>query len=58
LKSEISYASKNEMAMKPGDVICRRIPIAFLNKEAAEQILPEVVEIMGKEHQWSSSTKT
>jgi glycerol-3-phosphate dehydrogenase len=35
LKSEISYASKNEMAVKASDIICRRVPIAFLNKEAA-----------------------
>ena len=55
LKSEISYAIKNEMAQKPNDVLCRRVPIAFLNKEAALGILEEVVEIMAVEHKWSSS---
>lgn len=35
LKSEIAYASKNEMAVKPTDVLCRRVPIAFLNKDIA-----------------------
>jgi len=31
LKSEISYAVKYELAEKPNDIICRRVPIAFLN---------------------------
>lgn len=35
LKSEIAYASKNEMAIKPTDILCRRVPIAFLNKDVA-----------------------
>jgi len=32
LKSEILYAIRNEMAEKPNDIICRRVPIGFLNK--------------------------
>ena len=32
LKSELAYAVKYEMTEKPNDVICRRVPIAFLNK--------------------------
>ncbi len=35
LKSEILYAIRHEMAEKPNDVLCRRVPIAFLNKEVA-----------------------
>ena len=31
LKSEIAYAVKHELAEKPNDIICRRVPIAFLN---------------------------
>ena len=31
IKSEIEYAIKEEMAVKPNDVICRRIPLAFLD---------------------------
>jgi len=57
LKSEISYATKCEMAQKPNDILCRRVPIAFINKDAALAILDEVVEIMAKEHKWSSSQK-
>ena len=55
LKSEITYAIKHEMAVKPNDVICRRVPIAFLDKKIAEDLLPEVVEIMAKERKWSSA---
>jgi len=31
LKSEISYAVRNELAERPNDIICRRMPIAVLN---------------------------
>jgi len=31
LKSEISYAVRNELAERPNDIICRRMPIAALN---------------------------
>jgi glycerol-3-phosphate dehydrogenase len=54
LKSEISYAVKNELAEKPNDVLCRRVPIAFLDSKAAQDLLPEVIEIMAKEKSWSA----
>jgi len=43
MESEILYAIQNEMAEKPNDVICRRVPIAFLDKAAAEAMLPKVI---------------
>lgn len=45
------------MVEKPNDVLCRRIPIGILNKQAALQVLPEVVEIMAKEKKWSGARK-
>jgi glycerol-3-phosphate dehydrogenase len=54
LKSEIAYGAVHEMAQKPNDILCRRVPIAFLNRQAAEDVLPEVVAILGKEHKWST----
>jgi glycerol-3-phosphate dehydrogenase len=54
LKSEISYAVKHELAEKPNDVLCRRVPIAFLDSKAAHDLLPEVIEIMAKEKSWSA----
>ena len=55
LRSELLYAIKHEMAEKPNDVICRRVPLAFLDRAAAEALLPEVVEMMRKEKGWSSA---
>jgi len=52
IKSEISYSAIAEMAQKPNDVICRRVPISFLNEKVADEILPEVVEILGEELNW------
>ena len=49
MKSEIAYAAKYELAVKPNDIICRRIPIAFLDQKLALEILPEVVDIIGKQ---------
>jgi glycerol-3-phosphate dehydrogenase len=43
------------MAEKPNDIICRRVPIAFLNSKVASELLPSVVEIMGKEKKWSNA---
>ena len=57
LKSEIAYAVRHEMAEKPNDVLCRRVPIGFLNKQVAEEMLPEVVEIMAREKKWNGTRK-
>lgn len=53
LQSEISYSIKYEMSMKPSDILFRRIPIAFLNKELAIQALDLVIGMISKEHNWS-----
>ena len=55
LKAEVVYACHSEMAEKVNDIICRRIPIAFVNKQAAQQTIKQVAEIMKKEKNWSSS---
>ena len=54
LKSEIAYSIKEEMVEKPNDVICRRVPLAFLDKKTAEDILPEVIKLLAKEKKWSA----
>jgi glycerol-3-phosphate dehydrogenase len=53
LKSELLFAIKYEMAEKPLDVLCRRVPIGFLNKKLALDLLPEVIEMMAKEKKWT-----
>lgn len=41
IKAEVLYAIRCEMAMKPNDVVCRRVPISFLDsKMAADEMLP------------------
>lgn len=44
-----------EYAMTAIDMIARRLRLAFLNVQAAQEALPEIVDIMGEELQWSES---
>jgi len=42
------------MAQKPTDVVCRRVPVSFVDTEETKNvILPKVVEIFAKELKWS-----
>ncbi|KAF2883149.1 hypothetical protein ILUMI_23017 [Ignelater luminosus] len=56
IEEEIKYGI-HEYAVTATDMIARRLRIAFLNVEAAEEILPRIVEIMGKELNWSEVEK-
>ena len=55
LRSELYYSAQFEMAEKPNDILCRRVPIAMLNKEAGLKLIPETVEILAKERKWNST---
>ena len=55
LRSELYYAARFEMAEKPNDILCRRVPIAIINKEAGKKLISETVEILAKERKWSSA---
>ena len=57
LKSEVVYAIRNELAVKPNDILCRRIPIGIIDQKAAESLLNEIVEIQGAELKWSEDKK-
>ncbi|KAJ8282389.1 hypothetical protein COCON_G00049080 [Conger conger] len=52
IESEVLYAIK-EYACTATDVIARRTRLGFLNVQAADEALPRIVEIMGKELGWS-----
>lgn len=52
IEAEIKYAIK-EYAVTAVDFIARRIRLAFLNYKAANEILPTVVKVMGKELKWT-----
>ena len=58
LFSEVSYAAHFEMATKPNDILCRRVPVALLDRAAGENLLTQVVDILGQDLKWSSSKKT
>ena len=45
------------MAQKPNDVVCRRVPISFLDSKQAETVLPRVVETFAKELKWDQKRR-
>jgi len=51
LESEIRYSIRTEMAVKPNDIICRRIGIGFLNDQLSVEAIPIVANIIGEELQ-------
>lgn len=55
--SQVLYAIK-EYACTAIDIIARRTRLGFLNVQAADEALPRVVEIMGKELDWSQERRT
>ncbi|XP_078537843.1 glycerol-3-phosphate dehydrogenase, mitochondrial isoform X2 [Lissotriton helveticus] len=56
IEAEVKYAMK-EYACTAVDVISRRTRLAFLNVQAAEEALPRIVDIMGKELNWNDVKK-
>lgn len=46
-----------EYACTAVDMIARRIRLAFLNVEAAQEALPEIVNIMAEELSWNEEEK-
>ncbi|CAF1058752.1 unnamed protein product [Adineta ricciae] len=52
IEAEISYAIK-EYARTAVDVLARRTRLSFLNAIAAEEALPQIVQIMAKELHWN-----
>ena len=57
IDAEVRYAVRNEYAQTAIDVIARRTRLAFLNAQAAFDVLPLVVDIMGEELEWSYSQR-
>ncbi|CAH7676450.1 glycerol-3-phosphate dehydrogenase [Phakopsora pachyrhizi] len=57
LEEEVRYSVRNEYAVTPIDVIARRTRLAFLNSQAALEVLPKVIDIMSDELGWTSTDK-
>uniref|UniRef100_A0A3Q1IQ57 Glycerol-3-phosphate dehydrogenase, mitochondrial n=1 Tax=Anabas testudineus TaxID=64144 RepID=A0A3Q1IQ57_ANATE len=55
IESEVQYAIK-EYACTAIDVIAQRTRLGFLNVQAADEALPRIVQIMGKELDWTSDS--
>lgn len=46
------------MAQKPNDIVCRRVPVSFLDTETTKnEILPKVVDIFAQEFKWDNDRK-
>lgn len=56
IEAEVRFAVR-EYACTAVDVIARRMRIAFLNVEAAFEVLPKVVDIMAQELNWGDKEK-
>lgn len=58
IEAEVLYSTQSEMAVKPNDVICRRVPVSFIDQKSTEEtILPKVADIMAKELGWNEERK-
>ena len=58
LESEVYYAMDHELAVRPDDVLNRRLGLAFQNQKVATEVSQKVVDIMAKHLKWSSSKKS
>ena len=56
IEAEISYAIK-EYARTAIDVLARRTRLSFLNVIAAEEALPNIIQIMAKELNWNDQKR-
>ena len=55
--TSFSFYVFQEYALTAVDMIARRLRIAFLNVQAADEILPRVIEIMGNELGWDETKR-
>ncbi|KAB5595945.1 Glycerol-3-phosphate dehydrogenase [Ceratobasidium theobromae] len=57
IEAEIRYAVHNEYAQTATDFLARRSRLAFLNAQAAFDVLPRVVTVMGEELGWDAKRR-
>ncbi|XP_003739777.1 glycerol-3-phosphate dehydrogenase, mitochondrial [Galendromus occidentalis] len=57
IEAEVRYAVLKEYACTAVDVIARRLRLAFLHVQAAQECLPRIVDIMGEELKWDNKRK-
>lgn len=54
---QVRYACKQEYAATVVDVLARRLRLAFINVQAAEEAMPGIADIMAEELGWSEKEK-
>ena len=54
LEAEVVFAVRHEYAFSAQDVLARRTRLAFIDSDAAEEVIERVVELMGNELKWGS----
>merc|ERR1719451_278506 len=53
IEAEVRYACRHEMAVTVKDMLTLRMRLAYLNSEAAKEVIPRVTELMAAELKWS-----
>jgi glycerol-3-phosphate dehydrogenase len=53
IEAEVIYACRFEMAERAIDLIARRLPLALLDTQLAQQVAPQVLEMMNQEKGWN-----
>ena len=56
IEAEVKYSIR-EYASTVVDVLARRTRLAFLNVQIADEVVPRIAEIMGKELGWDKRRK-
>ena len=57
IAAEVRFAVRHEMAVRPLDVLARRLRLAFVDREAALEALPRVVALMAEELGWDEAAR-
>ena len=57
IEAEVRYACRHEYACTVVDVLARRLRLAFLNAQSAQEAIPRVVEIMASELGWDNEKR-
>ena len=53
--AEIIYSIRNEYAQAATDILARRMRLAFLDNQAAQRALPQVIELMAQQNNWDAA---
>lgn len=54
LEAEVTYAARHEAAGRAIDVLARRLPLALLDRQAALDALPRVIDLLAPELGWDA----